>query len=273
MKRYFENVKKTSPLIHCITNYVTVNDCANILIAAGGSPIMSDDIEDAPAITAICTGLCINIGTLNSRTIPAMFASGKKSNELNHPVLLDPVGAGASPLRTQTASGLLEELEIAVVRGNMSEIKALAMGSKTTKGVDANAADTVNSGNIDAAVDFAKDFARSNRTVAAITGAVDIVANSKKAFVIYNGVPMMSQITGSGCMLSALTAAFVAANKDNPLEASAAAVAAMGVCGEIAFEKTIAEKGGNSSFRNHLIDAFYNLDSQIFEEKIKYEIR
>ena len=138
-----ENVRKTVPLVHNITNYVTVNDVANVLLACGGSPIMSDDREDVEDITSICGGLNINIGTLNQNTIPSMFLAGKKANELGHPVLLDPVGAGASKLRTETALKLMEELKLTVIRGNISEIKTLAFGSGSTKGVDADVADAV----------------------------------------------------------------------------------------------------------------------------------
>ena len=135
-----DNVRKNAPLIHNITNYVTVNDVANVLLACGGSPIMSDDIQDVEDITAICGGLNINIGTLNQNTIPSMFAAGRKANALGHPVVLDPVGAGASALRTQTALKLLEEVKFTVIRGNISEIKALAAGAGTTRGVDADVA-------------------------------------------------------------------------------------------------------------------------------------
>ena len=123
-----ENVRKNCPLIHNITNYVTVNDCANIVIACGASPIMADDKEEVAEITTICSGLNINIGTLNSRTIASMLIAGKRANELNHPVVLDPVGAGASKLRTETAMQLLEDVKFSVIRGNISEIKTLASG-------------------------------------------------------------------------------------------------------------------------------------------------
>ena len=127
-----ENVRKGVPLVHNITNYVTVNDVANILLACGGSPIMSDEPEDVEDITAICGGLNINIGTLNQRSIEGMFRAGKKANELDHVVLLDPVGAGASALRTNTAVELMEKIRFTVIRGNISEIKTLALGSGTT---------------------------------------------------------------------------------------------------------------------------------------------
>lgn len=143
LKEMLNHVREKCPLIHNITNYVTVNDCANILLACGGSPIMADDAEEAEEITAICGGLNINIGTLNQRTIPAMHLAGKKANELGHPVVLDPVGAGASKLRTNTAKALLEDIHFTVLRGNISEIKTLALGTGGAKGVDADIADKV----------------------------------------------------------------------------------------------------------------------------------
>ena len=145
----FENVRKNCPLIHNITNYVTVNDCANMVLACGASPIMADDKDEVEEITTICTGLNINIGTLNARTIESMLLAGKKANELSHPVVLDPVGAGASALRTQTAFKLLEQVKFTVVRGNISEIKTLAVGAGTTKGVDADVSDRVTEENLD----------------------------------------------------------------------------------------------------------------------------
>lgn len=271
-EQIFENVRQKSPLVHNITNYVTVNDCANMLLACGGSPIMADDPEDAVEITAICGGLNINIGTLNQRTIPAMLAAGKRANELGHPVVLDPVGAGASTLRTDTALRLLREVKFAVIRGNISEIKTLALGSGTTKGVDADVADRVTEENLDGAVAFAKGFAKQSGAVVAITGAIDIVTDGERAFCIRNGHPMLSSVTGTGCQLSALTAAFVTANPDRPLEAAAAAVCAMGLCGEIAFQR-MTELDGNSSYRNYIIDAMYRLTPAALEEGANYEVR
>ena len=268
----FANVKQKSPLVHNITNYVTVNDCANMLLACGGSPIMADEPEDAVEITAICGGLNINIGTLNRRTIPAMFAAGKRANELGHPVVLDPVGAGASTLRTETALGLLKEVRFTVIRGNISEIKTLALGSGTTRGVDADVADSVTEENLDGAVAFARDFARRTGAVIAITGAIDIVTDGARAFCIRNGRPEMSAITGTGCQLSALAAAFVTANPDHPLEAAAAAVCAMGLCGETAYGR-MSELDGNSSYRNYIIDAMYRLTPAALEKGAKYEVR
>ena len=152
IKECLENVRKNVPLVHNITNYVTVNDVANVILACGGSPIMSDDEGDVEDITSICGGLNINIGTLNKNTIPSMYLAGKKANELGHVVLLDPVGAGASKLRTDTAVGLMKEIRFDVIRGNISEIKTLAYGSGSTKGVDADVADAVTEDTLDNAV-------------------------------------------------------------------------------------------------------------------------
>lgn len=271
-KEMLENVRRSMPLIHNITNYVTVNDCANVLLACGGSPIMADDIGEVEEITSICGGLNINIGTLNGRTIPAMLAAGKKANELGHPVVLDPVGAGASSLRTSTALKLLEEIRFTVIRGNISEIKTLALGSGSTKGVDADVADSVTEENLDQAVAFAKDFSKKTGAVIAITGAIDIVADAEKAYCIRNGHADMSKITGTGCQLSAMTAAYVTANQDCVTDAAAAAVCVMGVCGEKA-KRRMSELDGNSSYRNYIIDAVCNLTAEELERDAKYEVR
>ena len=268
----FDNVRATCPLIHNITNYVTVNDVANVLLACGASPIMSDDADDVFDITTICTGLNINIGTLNKATIPSMFIAGKRANELGHPVVLDPVGAGASALRTSTALDLLDQVQFAVIRGNASEVKTLALGSGTTKGVDADAADKVTEDNLDSWVAFAKDFARSTGSVVAITGAIDIVADGETAYCIRNGHPMMSSITGTGCQLSALVAAFVCANPERPLEGAAAAVCVMGFAGEIAHER-LDDVDGNSTYRNYIIDAVFNMTGAQLAEGARYEVR
>ena len=275
-KSEFENVRRTCPLIHNITNYVTVNDCANMVLACGASPIMADDAAEVEDITTICGGLNINIGTLNSRTITSMLLAGKKANQLGHPVVLDPVGAGASRLRTDTAFRLLRDVKFTVIRGNISEIKTLASGAGTTKGVDADVADKVTEENLDSAVAFAKAFAKAfaaqTGAVIAITGAIDIVADAEKAYCIRNGNAMMSSITGTGCQLSALTAAFVTANPGHPLEAAAAAVCAMGLAGETA-HKRLTPLDGNSTYRNYIIDAIYNMTPDQLEEGANYEVR
>lgn len=268
-----ENVRIKAPLIHCITNYVTVNDVANILLACGSSPIMSDDSKEVEEITSICAGLNINIGTLNQSTIPSMLLAGKRANKLGHPVILDPVGVGASVFRTDTANKLIEEVSFTVIRGNISEIKTLALGSKTTKGVDADIADAITEEILDNVISFAKELSKKTGVIIAITGAIDIVANEEKAFIIRNGHSIMSKITGTGCMLTAMIAAYLVANPDNLLEATAASICAMGLCGEKAFAKLERNNGGNASYRNYLIDEIYNLDGETLKKGAKYEMR
>ncbi|MBO4390674.1 MAG: hydroxyethylthiazole kinase [Lachnospiraceae bacterium] len=267
-----ENVRNTVPLVHNITNYVTVNDVANVLLACGGSPIMSDEPEDVEDITSICGGLNINIGTLNQSSIKGMFLSGKKANELGHMVLLDPVGAGASALRTGTALKLMEEIRFTVIRGNISEIKTLALGSGTTKGVDADLSDAVTEDTLDTAIAFVKDFAKKTGAVIAVTGAIDLVSDSERCYVIRNGRPEMGKITGTGCQLSGMMTAFLVANPDELLEGAAAAVCTMGLAGEIAWDHMKPEDG-NSTYRNRIIDAIYNMDRDTLDKGAKYEVR
>ena len=267
-----ENVRKNVPLVHNITNYVTVNDVANVLLACGGSPIMSDEPEDVEDITTICGGLNINIGTLNKSSIEGMYRAGKRANELGHVVLLDPVGAGASALRTNTAVGLMDKISFTAIRGNISEIKTLALGSGTTKGVDADVADAVTEESLDSAVKFAKDLAKKTGSIIAITGAIDLVADSDRCYVIRNGKPEMGRITGTGCQLSGMMTAFLVANPEAPLDAAAAAVCTMGLAGEIGWSR-MQEGDGNSTYRNRIIDAIFNMDGKTLDEGAKYEIR
>ena len=228
MKECMDNVRKNVPLVHNITNYVTVNDVANILLACGG-PIMSDEPEDVEDITSVCGGLNINIGTLHQSSIEGMLLAGKKANELGHPVLLDPVGAGASRLRTDTALRIMKEIKLTVIRGNISEIKTLAYGSGTTKGVDADVADAVTEETLNDAIAFVKNFARKTSCIIAVTGAIDLVSDGEICYVIRNGRPEMGKITGTGCQLSGMMTAYVTANQEKPLEAAASAVCIMGL--------------------------------------------
>ena len=267
-----KNVRKQVPLVHNITNYVTVNDVANVLLACGGSPIMSDEPKDVEDITTICGGLNINIGTLNERSIEGMFLAGRRAKELGHPILLDPVGAGASKLRTETALKLMKELHPTVIRGNISEIKTLASGSGTTKGVDADVADAVTEENLESAVDFAKMFAKKSGSIVAITGAIDLVSDGETCFVIRNGRAEMGKITGTGCQLSGMMTAYITANPDKRLEAAAAAVCVMGLAGEIGWSH-MQEWEGNATYRNRIIDAIYQMDEAILDEGAKYERR
>lgn len=270
-KEMLDNVRKGMPLVHNITNYVTVNDVANVILACGGSPIMSDDSDDVEDITSICGGLNINIGTLNKNTIPSMFLAGKKANELGHIVLLDPVGAGAGSLRTDTANKLLEEIKFDVVRGNVSEIKTIMLGNGSTKGVDADVADKVTDENLEETITKLKTFSKVTGSIIVVTGAIDLVCDSNKCYVIRNGRAEMSSITGTGCQLSGLITAFLVANPEDKLKAAAAAVCTMGLAGEIGWSH-MQESDGNSTYRNRIIDAIYNMDGDALEKGAKYEI-
>ena len=270
LEKYLEAVRKKSPLIHNITNYVTANDVANMLLACGGSAVMADSPEDAEEITSLCAGLCANMGTLTRDKLSAMLLAGKKSNALSHPVVLDPVGVGSSRFRTESAKELLSNIKFAAIRGNVSEIKTLSGVGGATQGVDASLED-MHEG-LRAAVGEARTLSDKTGAVVIVSGVTDIVYFKGRTGIVKNGCSLMSRITGSGCMLSALTAAFIAASPNEPFEAALCAVILMGAAGEIAFEKTKITGGGNSSFRNHLIDAVFNMDGETLERRADYEI-
>lgn len=250
-----DRVRSEGPLVHCITNYVTVESCANALLAVGASPIMSDEPDDVEDITSICGALVVNIGTLNRQTIEGMKAAGAKAADLGHPIVLDPVGAGASKLRTATACELLDTLPVAIVRGNMSEIKALAGNAAATQGVDVNPADAVNEqSDIAEAAAFARAFAAKAGCVVAVTGPIDIVADATRAYAVRNGTPLQGRITGSGCMLSALCGAYAACAGSSMLDAALAAVVHMGAAGQKAASRLQADDG-TGAFHMYLMDA------------------
>jgi len=288
---YLDKVRVANPLVHNITNYVTVNDVANVLLATGASPIMSDEPMEVEEMTAISKGLNINIGTLNESTVKAMFIAAKKAVELGHPVVLDPVGAGAIRLRTEVASEILKVIKPTVIRGNASEIKAIKNGAGTTKGVDLDLSDEITDENLMSSINWVKDFSKETGAIIAITGKIDLISDSDRCYVIRNGRKEMSKVTGTGCQLSALIAAFVASKDDSTsfgttieknaafisstddslVEAVASAVAMMGIAGEIAYENLLPGEG-NLSYRNRIIDAIYNMDSETINRKVKYEI-
>lgn len=243
-------LREKNPLVHHITNYVTTNDCANIVLAAGASPVMADDEGECADITAISSALAINIGTLNERTIPSMLKSGKRANELGVPVILDPVGVGASPLRNRTTERLLDEVRFAVVRGNASEIFQIAYGKSATKGVDVGEGERASS--LPALEDAARAVASRFGCAVAITGAVDVVWGEAGVCHIANGHAEMGLITGSGCMCTSLVASFLGAGLD-PFAAAVSGLALMGVAGELAFEACDAR--GTGSLRTGIVDA------------------
>ena len=260
-------VRKHDPLVHCITNYVTANDCANAILAIGGSPIMADDPEDVRDITPKCSAFYLNIGTLNRQTIPAMFAAGEIADSMGIPVLLDPVGAGASRLRTETAKQLIDTVKPAVIKGNISEISAILSGSSNTRGVEAARSDMSE----ERIIALAKEFCALHGAVLVITGATDYVISSFGVRIIKNGHPIMSRITGAGCMLGAVMAAFVGVAPERIDEAAFLAVKAFCICGERAFA-AMTEGEGSGTYRNKLIDQLYNLDEKILEEGMDHEM-
>lgn len=255
-------VRKQVPLVHNITNYVTVNDCANVVLAIGASPIMADDKKEVEDITSISAALVLNIGTLNERTVESMLLAGKKANEKNIPVIFDPVGAGASAFRNETTKRILEEIKISILRGNLSELSYIAGLEAATKGVDSAEADNKND-----SVEVAKKAAQQINGVVAITGVIDVISDGQKVVKIHNGTKMLSKVTGTGCMTSALTGAYAGAGKDY-LTAAVGGVATMAIAGEIAEEK--AGDSGLGSFHMAIIDAISKLDFAEIEKRARF---
>lgn len=257
-------VKEKSPLIHHITNYVTVNDCANIVLALGGSPVMADDINEVEQMVSFAGALVINVGTLNARTIESMLAAGKKANELGIPVILDPVGVGATSLRTDTVETLIKEVNFSVIRGNMSEIKILSGLNVEIKGVDSIADDADGK-------EIAVNLSKKLQCVIAITGAVDIIADGDKVCFISNGDKILSKVTGTGCMSTSLIGTYAGATKDY-FAAAIAGVMTMGLAGELA-QKSLKPEEGIGTFRARLFDEIYKMNSEtiLAGGKLQYE--
>lgn len=264
MKHYAETLtalRAAKPLVHHITNYVTVNDCANAALAIGASPIMADDTQEAADIAGMASALVLNMGTLNTRTIESMRLAGRAANAAGIPVVLDPVGAGASRLRNETAAMLLQDIRISVLRGNLSEIRFLAGLQAQTRGVDASEQDLEQTGD---AVAVARALSTQRGCVVAITGKRDVVASKARAVCIENGHAMLSRLTGTGCMCSSLVGSFCGASPQAPFEATAAALVSMGIAGELAYER--AGAAGNGSFRVALHDALSQIDAEMLEK-------
>lgn len=255
-------LRETAPLVHNITNYVTVNDVANAVLAIGGSPIMADDEREAADIASVSAALVLNTGTLNSRTVSSMVQAGRAANSRGIPVALDPVGASASQLRSETVQLLLQEVRVSVLRGNLSELSFAAGLGGETRGVDTGAGDAQND---PAAV--AREAALRHGCVAAVTGRVDAVSDGRRLAQIENGHPMLSRVTGTGCMTTALVGAFLGAGGE-PFVAAAAGVACMGIAGELAHER--AGHLGTGSFHMALLDALSTLTPELLEERGKF---
>ena len=259
-----QNVRENRPLVHCITNYVTANDCANLLLACGGSAIMADEMEEAGEVASLCGGLVLNLGTPNPRKVEAMLRAGREANRMGRPVVFDPVGVGCSAFRREAGARILEQVRLSVIRGNASEIEALTSGVAGRRGVDADASAV-------SAEESARLLAKKTSAVVVASGATDLVTDGEALYRVHNGRPMMRTVTGMGCQLSALTGAYAAANPQNLLRAALAATCAMGLCGEIA-QRRLQPEDGNAAYRDRIIDAVFHLTAEDLEKGARYEL-
>ncbi len=270
IKKLLENVKEKEPLVQCITNFVTVNDCANILLAIGATPTMVMDVREAEEAVARVSALVCNMGAIEHTE--SMILAGKRANEMQIPVVLDPVGAGGTTLRRNTIKELLEEVQFTAIRGNASEIKAIAGVCSLGKGVDAAKEDMVSEDSLKEDIFVFETLAKQLHCVIAVSGAIDVITDGEHTILIRNGCKTMARITGSGCMLTTLIGAFCGANKEDFFRATSLAVGIMGIAGELAEEKRRKNKTGNATYRNDLIDSIFNITAEEIEEKINYEV-
>ncbi|MFO7568563.1 MAG: hydroxyethylthiazole kinase [Smithellaceae bacterium] len=255
-----EHIRAKTPLIHNITNYVVMNNTANALLAIGASPVMIHAQEEVADMAGMASALVINIGTISEPWVKGMFMAFSRAAREGVPVIIDPVGAGATPYRTRTVRDLIAAEQPAIIRGNASEIMALTDDALKTRGVDATAGSNE-------AVAAAQSISGSRNCVVCISGAVDYVVDRKEVVRIANGHPMMTKVTGLGCTASALCGAFAAVEK-NPLLAAAKAMAVMGVAGEMAAEKS----AGPGSLQMHFLDMLYNLSEKDIQARLKIEV-
>jgi hydroxyethylthiazole kinase len=253
-------IRERKPLVHQITNYVVMNETANATLALGALPVMAHAREEVEEMATLAAAVVLNIGTLSPPWVEAMLLAGRSATEAGVPVVLDPVGAGATTYRTQTASRLLAELDVAVVRGNAAEIATLAGREAEIRGVESIGADG-------SAAELAQAAARELGAVAAVTGAVDHVSDGERVLAVSNGHPLLAAITGSGCMATAVTGCFLAVRPEQPLEAAAEALAAFGVAGEDAAQ--VAK--GPGSFHAALYDALHALTPRALDERARIQ--
>jgi hydroxyethylthiazole kinase len=252
-----ERIRAVSPLVLNITNYVVMNTTANALLAIGASPIMANASEEIEEMTGLAKALVINIGTLSQPWIDAMIMAGKEAVRRKIPVVLDPVGCGATQFRTRTVQRIIEEVRPSIIRGNASEIRAVVRSGSGTKGVDSlHTPDEI--------LEDARTLSKSASCVVSVSGPVDLIVEGDKVARIANGHPIMTRVTGMGCTSSAITGAFAAVSPA-PFDAAIHAMAMMGVAGEVAAERA----GGPGSFQMHLIDVLHGIDAQMIEQRVK----
>ena len=255
-----EKIRKEKPLVHHITNWVTIYDCANIVRAIGGLPVMAHAHEEVEQMAGIASALVLNIGTLTVDIIDAMILAGKKANEKGIPVVLDAVGVGATDLRTNKAFEILNTIHVDIIKGNASEIAKLAGEAVVTRGVESTKVER----NL---VWLAKDLASKRKAVVAITGKEDIISNGKDTYICKNGHDMMGKIVGTGCMAASVIGAFAAVERDY-CKAAAAALACFGIAGELASK----DAKGPGSYKEGFYDEIYNLSKEKVEQMKKLEI-
>ncbi|GED28585.1 hydroxyethylthiazole kinase [Brevibacillus agri] len=243
--KLLETVRKRNPLVHNITNVVVTNFTANGLLALGASPVMAYAEQEVADMAKIAGALVLNMGTLNEREVEAMLIAGSSANRHQVPVLFDPVGAGATPYRTETAQKIVRELDVTLIRGNAAEIANVIGEAWEIKGVDAGEA----GGDV---ATLAKAAAQKLKTVVAITGKVDVIADGSRVYAIHNGHPILTKVTGTGCLLTSVMGAFAAVEKDTLL-AGAAALVTYGVAAQLAAQKTADE--GPGSFQIQFLNA------------------
>ena len=253
-------IRERKPLVHQITNYVVMNETANATLSLGALPVMAHAPEEVEEMASVAGALVLNIGTLSKHWIEAMLLAASAANAAGAPVVLDPVGAGATTLRTETAKRILAEADIAVVRGNQAEIATLAGRQAEIRGVESIGA-------ADSAADLAKVAATELECVVAVTGPVDHVSDGDQLVSIANGHELLGTVSGTGCMSTAMTGCFLAVGADRPLETAAEALVAFGVAGEDA----AAGAEGPGSFHVNLYDALYNLDPATLDSRAKLE--
>jgi len=253
---FLDEMRQRQPLVHNITNYVVMNFTANILLAAGAAPVMAHAVEEAAEMAGLASALVLNIGTLSPPWIEAMKMAGRRAAG-RIPIVLDPVGAGATAFRTETARQLLDELPVTVLRGNASEIMACTGMTAGTRGVDSSAA-------VSDARLAAEELAVQHRLVVAVTGATDIVTDGRTTIQVSNGHSMMGRVTGTGCAATALVAAFCAASSST-LAATAAALAYFGVAGE----RAAAVSAGPGSFQVALLDQLHRLSAVDLDGQVR----
>ena len=265
-----EKLRQESPLTHCITNVVTVRDCANAVLAVGGSPIMANAPEEAEEIVSIANSLVINIGTLTQEQIETMKKSSKQATKMEKPFVLDPVGIGISKIRNETPIDIIKESKPAIIRGNLSEIKAIAMfygildECTTAKGVDVADTDIISEDTLEINAQIVKNIAEKLDTTIAVSGPIDIVSNGKEVYALKNGNPMMANITGTGCMLGCIMGAYAAI--DDSLLAAITATTVMSIAGEIAAKTATDNNQGTGSFGTYLIDELSKMNPETFKE-------